>query len=535
MLGSGRFWAGLADAAITAAMSITKGLVNLTANLMAPVVGFLTWVTDQYRFLFEAIWTGFKIAGALAINWIAELLERRLTSMGDALHLLTGGRTPKGQVSLGRVEVPKPNVAPPLSEDEARTLANESRDQFKAMASSFFDAGTAAARELLGTADANSVGSGSALKRLDEEINRSLAARVQHEEQATNAVRASLPILNNKARLSELERAAKERLLEMETRRALVEGSFTITAAEKWRLKKASLEQEKAALQEIIATLRERAALETDPSAREQMLNRADSYDSKLAGANRGLGTLGPNPYSTGDQIQASITGLEDQFGTTAQAIARSFTSVIGSAVDSVAQGIEGLIMGTMSWADALRNVARTMLTTIVQAISRMFAEWIAKRALAALKNMLFSAQEGAADTAAKAPGAVLSSISSWGIAVAVGVAAIVAAMAAFGGFQSGGYTGDGPSNQVAGLVHRGEFVVPAPVVQRIGIDNLEALRSGIVPAAQAGSNASGVTNDFRVAMFDSRLDARKWADSQEAETWFVVVARRTSHRWSRA
>lgn len=46
-------------------------------------------------------------------------------------------------------------------------------------------------------------------------------------------------------------------------------------------------------------------------------------------------------------------------------------------------------------------------------------------------------------------------------------------------GFAEGGYTGSGPRNQVAGVVHRGEFVMPASAVERIGVPSLAALASG--------------------------------------------------------
>lgn len=44
------------------------------------------------------------------------------------------------------------------------------------------------------------------------------------------------------------------------------------------------------------------------------------------------------------------------------------------------------------------------------------------------------------------------------------------------GGFQSGGYTGDGPVDEAAGVVHRGEYVFSKPAVSRIGPGVLEAL-----------------------------------------------------------
>jgi len=44
--------------------------------------------------------------------------------------------------------------------------------------------------------------------------------------------------------------------------------------------------------------------------------------------------------------------------------------------------------------------------------------------------------------------------------------------------FNTGGYTGDGAINEIAGLVHKGEYVLPANVVKSIGLPALEAIRS---------------------------------------------------------
>lgn len=46
-------------------------------------------------------------------------------------------------------------------------------------------------------------------------------------------------------------------------------------------------------------------------------------------------------------------------------------------------------------------------------------------------------------------------------------------------GFAGGGYTGAGGVNQVAGVVHKGEYVFDAAATRRIGVGNLEAMRSG--------------------------------------------------------
>lgn len=60
-----------------------------------------------------------------------------------------------------------------------------------------------------------------------------------------------------------------------------------------------------------------------------------------------------------------------------------------------------------------------------------------------------------------------------------------------FQGFSSGGYTGDGSKHEVAGVVHKGEYVVPADAVKRIGVQNLAAMANGQAAAAMAGVTAA--------------------------------------------
>ncbi len=69
--------------------------------------------------------------------------------------------------------------------------------------------------------------------------------------------------------------------------------------------------------------------------------------------------------------------------------------------------------------------------------------------------------------------------------AVGVATAANIASIAGVG-FMDGGYTGNGRRDEVAGPVHRGEYVFDAQATSRIGVGNLEALRSGNITASAA-------------------------------------------------
>jgi hypothetical protein len=101
--------------------------------------------------------------------------------------------------------------------------------------------------------------------------------------------------------------------------------------------------------------------------------------------------------------------------------------------------------------------------------------------------------------TASWTPAATAASIGSFGTAAAIGLAAVIAAIAlAKGGFKTGGFTGNAGVNDVAGVVHGKEFVFDAASTQRIGVANLEKLRSGR-DSIGSGMQASSTANDGRM------------------------------------
>ncbi|MFC2967712.1 hypothetical protein [Acidimangrovimonas pyrenivorans] len=55
------------------------------------------------------------------------------------------------------------------------------------------------------------------------------------------------------------------------------------------------------------------------------------------------------------------------------------------------------------------------------------------------------------------------------------------------GGYAEGGYTGAGGKFEPAGVVHRGEYVMPREVVQRVGVDRLAGLHSAALRGYSGG------------------------------------------------
>lgn len=67
-------------------------------------------------------------------------------------------------------------------------------------------------------------------------------------------------------------------------------------------------------------------------------------------------------------------------------------------------------------------------------------------------------------------------------------------------GFAEGGYTGDGGKYDAAGIVHRGEFVMPKEATNRIGVGTLYRMmrgyaEGGLVGGGSSGSGSAGAIN----------------------------------------
>lgn len=388
----------------------------------------------------------------------------------------------------------------------------------------------------------------------------------------------------SRLRLENAKAAQEMTLSQLALSRARMDGDFSVTEAAKWRERQRMLAQQVESQRAYIEQLRalRNAAPENDRAGYDQTIRgeqiRLD--DLQAQGVNEGA-----DPYSLREQMVSEITTLEDQFGTTAQGIARGFSTVIRAGVDSVSGGLQTLIGDTRYWTGQLGTIAGPVMGALTGAISRMFTEWIVARGLAAAKSILFSQKEGAADVAAKTPGAVMSSISSWGVAAVVGLAAVMAAMAAFE--QGGEVTGGEQVIRVnEGGLH--EYVVNArstarykPLIAAINEDRLtpEILMSYVaadskaasavqtVPtevmipaaaamryqplqsAAQVGDSgqalpnitippmslaaAPNVTNrnNLNLATFDDRLSAEEWLKSQEGENWWMDMASKHTHK----
>lgn len=92
--------------------------------------------------------------------------------------------------------------------------------------------------------------------------------------------------------------------------------------------------------------------------------------------------------------------------------------------------------------------------------------------------------------------------------AIAAGLANVQAIRKQGEGFQLGGWTGHGPVDEIAGTVHRREYVMDSGSTSRIGVANLNALRTG---AARVSSNSKQVGSNTQI-----KVDIKNYGTSKQ-------------------
>jgi Tfp pilus assembly protein PilO len=268
-----------------------------------------------------------------------------------------------------------------------------------------------------------------------------------------------------------------------------------------------------------------------------------------------------PNFIAPGEAMGASMAGYVEQIGSTGEQLERLFSGNIRGAIDAVSEGIVGLINGTLTWGEALEQIGGRIVNMLISSLVRMAVEWVAQQIMMAVMGRAIAASASAAlapiaamQASIWSPAAALATIASYGgaaaaapaqIALSLGVTKGIAAGTA--GFAEGGYTGPGGKYQLAGVVHRGEFVMPQTVVAREGVAALEALRFGrarisfdggrVSPSVSRSmpSPAAGAAGamPIYIAVHGRERAAREWVTSREGRRALVDINRMEGHELS--
>ena len=225
--------------------------------------------------------------------------------------------------------------------------------------------------------------------------------------------------------------------------------------------------------------------------------------------------------YAATDEQQSNwMNGVNEAWSNYADA-ARNYSQqaadltseALGTATSGLGTFFYDVATGAQSAGDALGDMVANFAKSMLKALADMAAQWLIYQGVQMLVGKTtqvsaagtmaanasaMSLQAGLAafaSTAAipivgpfAAPGAMAAAMAVTGpLAAAVGMTAMAGA-----GFEEGGFTGFGPKDEIAGPVHRGEYVFDAEATARIGVGTLEAMANG--RAAMIGSSTGAVT-----------------------------------------
>jgi len=211
--------------------------------------------------------------------------------------------------------------------------------------------------------------------------------------------------------------------------------------------------------------------------------------------------------------LRSGFVQMYNEWSNLGANLANGVLKTIGTAIDSLADGITGLIAGTQTWGQVWQQVGLSVINMIIKIMLQWAVAQLIGMALQAA-GVTYSNALAIAAAAAWAPAAISASIASYGAAATVGLGAFAAAQVAGvafsagtgaigGGFKEGGYTGDGPRDQVAGVVHRGEWVVNADLTKRLrpALEGLHMARNFQVASPDFSSfSAGGASQAVNVA-----------------------------------
>lgn len=534
-LGSGPMWAALGNGLLTAINEAMKLAGTMIVDfLLVPLGAVATYVSDAFSYAFETV-----------VDFFAADLEKVINAAGELMNKVFGTSIPPVLLTGGSKVYQAPDFNRAFTENQAGgQVAKES-------IAGFFNESTAAGRDLMGIGTGLSIGTNArdSLGRLVANKRAEMEANKPGDWQGPLQPANDPKIINAKVEAQRLELAVAGHLQDINRQRAAVESSWLMTSTKKYEAKVKLLEDEKDLLLAQQYALNQLANTPGISEAdRMAILKDSQGVQGKVDSIDNTRTQMGPDPNSFSENFSATLINLQNQFGTVAQQMAKTFEDVFNAATSSISSGIQGLIMGTMTWGQALQNIGLSIVNSIVKSFADMVAGWIMAHILmkgvstawSGFQSMLRGKDvvEANATEVAKTPAlaanATLASIGSFGVAAVIGIAAIAGILAMVGAFKTGGYTGDGNPNDVAGVVHRGEYVIPADAVDRIGLDTLESMRAGesTGPVVQTSAASPGPIT-LNMGVFDNPARLNDWARSQDGRTVLVDIMRQHAHEFA--
>jgi len=532
---------------------------------------------------------GFAVAAApliYALNQLGQIIKTR----GDALALVTGTNRANTD-TIGRM-VEQRRAAGKLTDDEAARLQGELRTNSNAQVvkpASPFMAGVRGALNSgvmgagFGAAYAAQLAANEqaalSIEQRNMEILRSMEAQTTASLAARHAEEMSfLGLAANEKRLA-LERdlgAERERLeavLTRETaslgaRKQAISAFFEFYHKTQGELLQVDLAQVDAAL-ELARTEKERT-LDLDRKAQLQveinglLVERArieeGNYQLSLRAHREEEELKRREPLGFADSLDRQWNDYYRVVSDTAANLADTLMSPIRGFNDGLAQSLDELIAKGGSAGDFFRGIAGSIGDAMRRSFVQMAADWVTTHvlmkgvslawagflSLMRTKDVVEANSKEAAKMPALAANATLASVGSWGVAVAIGVAAIAGILASMSAFAEGGVVrgpGGPKSDSIMVRVSDREGILNAAAMNRLGEANLNYLNAGGDPAGlrpglgggAAGASQAGPTvvrNDIKMAgIYDSEAAALKALEGERGQVFLMNFLTGNVHR----
>ncbi|HCT2133328.1 TPA: tape measure protein [Enterobacter hormaechei] len=234
------------------------------------------------------------------------------------------------------------------------------------------------------------------------------------------------------------------------------------------------------------------------------------------------------------DQRNAAMWEEWAQQNAATQAAAAAFDS-LGSVASNA---LTGIVTGSMSASDAMRSIGMTVLNSVVNSFVQMGIEWVKSaimgqtattaavaasttaQAAGIATTTATSTAAAAATTAAWTPAAIMSSVASFGVAVAIGLGAMAGILALSGKRKNGGpvsaggmyQVGEGGMPEIYQASTGKQYMIPG--------DNGRVISNKDMTAGGGGGVIINIQN-----YTSSSVDAQAGKDANGGVTVDVIVA----------
>ncbi|HWY74819.1 MAG TPA: hypothetical protein VN281_04345, partial [Verrucomicrobiae bacterium] len=248
------------------------------------------------------------------------------------------------------------------------------------------------------------------------------------------------------------------------------------------------------------------------------------------------------------------LINLRNQFNTLNE-IGNQFQSIFSNAFNSVSTNLSGVINKTETWSQALRNIAGSIISSVVQAIVKIGTTWVAQQLLMLVAGQTAGQASAAANAALAseesaiwAPPATLATIATEGEASAQAPALMAAALAEGQGlaFAAQGGLITGPTLTMMGEAGP-EFVMRNEALAHYGANFMRDLNARRFPNAPSAAGAaagygvrpSGATStginveghQVSIAMLRDHSEIKQFLSSAEGEAHVVRIARKNRYK----